>query len=40
MCGLWIVPDVTEEELAEAATAACEVRFEFGETPSIRGKDE
>ena len=40
MRGLWIVPDVTEEELAKAATAASEARFEFGETPSIRGKDE
>lgn len=40
MRGLWIVPDVIEEGLAKAATAAREARFEFGETPSIRGKDE
>ena len=40
MCGLWVVPDVTEEELAKAATAAREARFEFGETPRIRGKGE
>ena len=33
MRGLWVVPDVTEEELATAATAAREARFEFGEKP-------
>lgn len=33
MCGLWVVPDVTEEELAAAAVAAREARFEFGEKP-------
>ena len=31
--GLWVVPDVTEEELATAAVAAREARFEFGERP-------
>ena len=35
MRGLWVVPDVTEEELAIAATAAREARFEFGESPQI-----
>ena len=33
MRGLWVVPDVTEEELATAAVAAREARFEFGERP-------
>lgn len=33
MRGLWVVPDVTEEELATAAVAAREARFEFGEKP-------
>lgn len=33
MRGLWVVPDVTAEELVEAATAAREARFEFGEIP-------
>lgn len=28
--GLWVVPDVTEDELACAAIAAREARFEFG----------
>ena len=40
MCGLWVVPDVTEEELAAATVAAREARFEFGETPSTGGKGE
>ena len=40
MRGLWVVPDVSEEELAAAAVAACEARFEFGETPSTVGKGE
>lgn len=33
--GLWVVPDVTEDELACAAIAAREARFEFGESPKI-----
>ena len=33
MRGLWIVPDVTTEELVEAVVAAREARFEFGEIP-------
>jgi len=33
MRGLWVLPNVTEEELATAATAAREARFEFGEKP-------
>ena len=33
--GLWVVPDVTEDELACAAIAEREVRFEFGELPKI-----
>lgn len=33
--GLWVVPDVTEDELACAAIAAREARFEFGEFPKI-----
>lgn len=40
MRGFWIVPDVTEEELAAAAVAAREARFEFGETLSTGGKGE
>ena len=36
MRGLWVVPDVTEEELAAAAVAAREARFEFGERPVIQ----
>lgn len=40
MCGLWVVPDLTEEELAAATVAAREARFEFGETPSTGGKGE
>ena len=40
MHGLWVVHDVTEEELAAAAVAAREARFEFGETPSTVGKGE
>ena len=33
--GLWVVPDVTEENLAMAAIAAGEARFEFGENVQI-----
>lgn len=33
--GLWVVPGVTEEELAAAATVARQARFEFGEAPSV-----
>lgn len=33
MKGLWVVPEVTEEELAMAASAAREARFEFGKNP-------
>lgn len=32
MKGLWVVPEVTEEELSMAASAAREARFEFGTT--------
>jgi len=32
MEGLWVVPEVTEEELSMAASAAREARFEFGTT--------
>lgn len=31
--GLWIVPNVTEEQLTIAATVARQARFEFGEVP-------
>lgn len=31
--GLWVVPDISEEELVQATIAAKEARFEFGETP-------
>lgn len=30
--GLWVVPDITEEEFAIATIAAREARFEFGES--------
>lgn len=33
MKGLWVVPDVTEEELTMAASAAREARFEFDDAP-------
>lgn len=36
--GLWVVPDVTEENLAMAAIAAGEARFEFGENVQIDRK--
>ena len=39
MQGLWVVPGVTEEELTLAASAAREVRFEFGEVPKYRKED-
>lgn len=32
--GLWVVPNVSEEELTLAATGARQARFEFGETPN------
>jgi len=35
--GLWVVPNVTEEELMMGAIAARQARFEFGETPSADG---
>jgi len=31
--GLWVVPNVTEEELANAVIAAKQARFEFSKTP-------
>ena len=31
--GLWVVPNVTEEQLTIASTAARQARFEFGEVP-------
>ena len=31
--GLWVVPDVSEEQLTIAAIAARQARFEFGEVP-------
>lgn len=31
--GLWVVPNVTEEQLTIAATVARQARFEFGEVP-------
>ena len=34
MRGLWIVPNVTEEKLINAALISREARFEFGETPN------
>ena len=34
--GLWVVPNVTEEELNVAATASREARFEFGESPQVK----
>lgn len=37
--GLWVVPNVTEEELAIAAIAAKQARFEFGETPKTNEED-
>lgn len=33
--GLWVVPDVSKEDLAAAAIAARQARFEFGETPVV-----
>lgn len=33
MKGVWIVPNVTEDELMMAVTAARQARFEYGETP-------
>lgn len=33
--GIWIVPDVTEEEIVLAASIARQARFEFGEIPQI-----
>jgi hypothetical protein len=33
--GLWVIPDVSEEELARAATTARQARFEFGERPDV-----
>lgn len=32
--GIWMVPDVTEEELCVAVNSAKGARFEFGETPN------
>lgn len=37
--GLWVVPNVTEEELARAVIAARQARFEFNETPNIIEED-
>lgn len=34
MKGLWVVPNATEEDVAIAAIAASQARFEFGETPA------
>ena len=31
--GLWVLPDVSEEQLTIAAIAARQARFEFGEVP-------
>ena len=39
MRGLWVVPDVSEEELALAAVAAREARFEYGESPKTNVKE-
>lgn len=33
--GLWLVPDVSEEELANAVIIARQARFEFGERPDV-----
>jgi len=33
--GLWVVPDVSEEELARAAIISRGARFEFGEKPDV-----
>ena len=33
--GLWVVPDISEEELAKAVITARQARFEFGERPSV-----
>lgn len=33
--GLWVIPNVNEEELAKAAIMAREARFEFGEIPDV-----
>lgn len=37
--GLWVLPDVSEEKLAFAASCAREARFEFGETPVLMKKE-
>lgn len=37
--GLWVVPNVTEEELALAVSTARGARFEFGEIPQIVNKE-
>ncbi|WP_314389244.1 hypothetical protein [uncultured Abiotrophia sp.] len=34
MRGLWVIPDLIEDELVVAATVAREARFEFGERPT------
>ena len=34
--GLWVVPNVSEEELTLAATGARQARFEFGKTPNFK----
>ncbi len=34
MKGLWVVPNATEEDVAIAAIAASQARFEFGEIPT------
>ena len=39
MRDLWVVPDITEEALTAAATAARKARFEFGEKPQITSND-
>lgn len=39
MRGVWVVPDVTEEELTLAVIAAREARFEFGESPELKTND-
>ncbi|UKS29983.1 hypothetical protein LOZ80_14015 [Paenibacillus sp. HWE-109] len=33
--GLWVIPNVNEEELAKAAIMARKARFEFGEIPDV-----
>lgn len=35
MRGLWVVPDISEEELANAVITARQARFEYGERPSV-----